>query len=245
MEKREAALSDQKQSEQFMALQASYNGISPQIAAPLSRAHPGAVVLGRATIGARAQLGAFSVIRADGHTVDIGDDFFLGPRATVHIAHDIYPTRIGQNVTAGAGAVVHACDVGDDCVIGDGAVILDGSSLAAGVVLDANAVVFPRSTLEAGKRYAGAPAKPVGTVTQTERDAIRAQVRHDAELAEMTVSAQPQTLDCFVAPSARLNGEIKVGEGVGIWYGCVLNANAHTISIGPVSYTHLTLPTIA
>ena len=40
------------------------------------------------------------------------------------------------------------------------------------------------------------------------------------------------TLDCFVALSAQVQGQVSAEEGVGIWYGCNLAANAHHISIG-------------
>src|SRR4051812_44394075 len=86
----------------------SYAGTSPTFAAPPAAA-PDAAVLGRATIGARARLGAASVIRADGHFVRAGHDLWLGPRATVHIAHDVYPAIIGDRVSIGENAVVHAC----------------------------------------------------------------------------------------------------------------------------------------
>lgn len=38
--------------------------------------------------------------------------------------------------------------------------------------------------------------------------------------------------DAFVAPSASLVGDIHVGSGSSIWYGCVLRGDANSISIG-------------
>ncbi|KAJ4774623.1 gamma carbonic anhydrase 1 [Rhynchospora pubera] len=38
--------------------------------------------------------------------------------------------------------------------------------------------------------------------------------------------------DAFVAPSASLTGDIEVGQGSSIWYGCVLRGDANNISIG-------------
>ena len=77
------------------------------------------------------------MIRGDGHFVRIGDDFFIGETRTVHIAQDLYPTIIGDRVTVGRNAVVHACSVGSECVIGDNAVILDGSVLEDGALIEA------------------------------------------------------------------------------------------------------------
>ena len=151
----------------------AYAGASPTFATAPIHAGPGAAVLGRATVGRGAWFGAGAVVRADGHYVEIGDDFRIGARGTVHIAHDVYPTHIGNGVTAGVNAIIHACDVGDRCHIGDDAIILDGSTIGDEVVLAKGAVVFPRSSLEGGWLYEGAPAKPV-RISPTPRATARA-----------------------------------------------------------------------
>src|SRR4030095_7319103 len=107
----------------------------------------------RAPTGRNAGLGVSSVIRAADHFVRIGDDFFLGDRATVHIAHDVYPTIIGDRVTVGTNAVVHACTVGSDIALGENAVILDGSVVSDNIVIEPGSIVFPRSELAGGKLY--------------------------------------------------------------------------------------------
>lgn len=213
------------------ALMAPYLGVFPRIDGPLTFAGGGTVVLGRATLGKDAWLDAHSVIRADGHDVHIGDDFHLGEHATVHIAHDVYPTHIGHGVSAGRGAVIHACTVGDGCVFEGGAVILDGSIIGPGAVISAGSVVFPRSELEGGWLYSGSPAKPVARLTAPELEAMHMAVRRDRAKAPRK-SGHATTLDCFVAPSAYVSGDIRVGEGVGIWYGCTLDAAGHVIHIG-------------
>nr|BAB39954.1 OSJNBa0004B13.8 [Oryza sativa Japonica Group] len=38
--------------------------------------------------------------------------------------------------------------------------------------------------------------------------------------------------DAFVAPSASLIGDIQVGQGASIWYGCVLRGDANNVQIG-------------
>jgi carbonic anhydrase/acetyltransferase-like protein (isoleucine patch superfamily) len=214
------------------ALIAAYHGTLPRIAGPLAHAGAGAVILGRATLGTGAWLGHHVVIRADGHDVTIGDDAHLGAHATVHIAHDVYPTRIGDRVTAGPKAVIHACTIGDDCVIDREAVVLDGSTVGAGAMIAAGAIVFPRSTLEGGWLYDGSPARPVARMTAEDLARHRARVRADRpEPLPMPPGPGP-ALDAFLAPSARVRGKLSVGEGVGIWYGCILEAGHHRIEVG-------------
>src|SRR5512147_1401466 len=105
----------------------SYHGVQPLLESTPLHFGVQAAIIGRVKLGAGAWLAESSTIRADGHDVRAGRDLVLGPRATVHIAHELYPTLIGDQVTIGEYAVIHACELGDGCVIEDGAVILDGS----------------------------------------------------------------------------------------------------------------------
>ena len=210
-----------------------YASALPLFATP-AVAGPGAAVLGRATIGARACLGASSVIRADGHFVRAGDDFVLGDRSTVHIAHDIYPAIIGDRVTVGVNAVIHACTVGNDVVVGDGAVILDGSTVADNVVIEPHSIVFPRSELAGGKLYAGMPARPVRDLRSGEVEEIAGRMRQAADKPPAPAGSPDGRFDqsVFVAGTARLAGRIVAGENASIWFGCGLDANGGEIDIG-------------
>jgi len=212
-----------------------YAGVSPQFATPPAYCGPGAAVLGRATVGKNARLGASSVIRADGHYVKIGDDFSLGPRSTVHIAHDIYPAILGDRVAVGENAVVHACTIGSDVVVGDGAVILDGSVVPDRVVIEPHSIVFPRSELESGKLYSGMPAWPVRDLAPGEVEEWAARLRVGAGAG----SPPPPALvagdiheSVFVAGTARLRGRVIAAENSSIWFGCDLDANGGEIVIG-------------
>ena len=98
------------------------------------------------------------MVRADGDIVSIGRNVHLGHRATVHIVHEILPCLIGDEVTVGANAVVHACTVGDRCVIEDDVVILDDAKIADDVLLEKGTTVFPRKQLGRGvdlRRFPG------------------------------------------------------------------------------------------
>ncbi len=218
--------------EYLAPLRAKYDGVSPDLKGAPVFAGEGAVVLGRTTLGAGAWLGAWSVIRADGHYVQIGEDFHLGEHATVHIAHGVYPTHIGDRVTAGKCAVIHACTVEDGCVIEREAVILDGSRIGAGAVISAGSIVFPRSELEGGWLYSGSPAKPVAHVSARELEGYHRKARNEGTKPSAGIKNPKSAPECFVAPSARVTGTITVGEGVGIWYGCRLDAGSHRIIIG-------------
>jgi carbonic anhydrase/acetyltransferase-like protein (isoleucine patch superfamily) len=206
-----------------------YAGMTPRLAG-VARAAPGAAVLGRVEAGPGLALGPAAAVRADGHYVRIGRNFRLGAHGTVHIAHELYPTLIGDGVSAGPGAVIHACDVADGCSIGPRAVILDGSRLGPGLALGADAVVFPRTTLEGGWLHEGAPAVPVRRLEPGELARLQTAWEEGAA-ADAGPGADGDGI-LFVAATAVLRGAVRAGGDVGIWFGCVLDAGRHGITIG-------------
>jgi carbonic anhydrase/acetyltransferase-like protein (isoleucine patch superfamily) len=212
----------------------AYSGVDPKFgSAPQSS--EGAAVLGRVSMGQGAVLGEYAVIRADGHYVTIGDNFWLGEHATVHIAHNVYPTHVGDNVTAARNSVIHACDIGSNCFIGRDAVILDGSKVADDVAIVDGTIVFPRSTLEGGWLFAGQPAKPVRRLGVGELQALHKSSRTVTKGADPRLSDGPIIAargNLFLAPTARTSGKLSFGDGVGIWFGCSIEAGVHSICVG-------------
>lgn len=211
-----------------------YAGIRPRFAAP-PQCGAGAAVLGRVTLGPGAKLGALSVIRADGHYAEIGRDFVLGPRSTLHIAHDLYPTIVGDCVAVGENACVHACTLGNDVIVEDRAVILDGAIVEDEVILEPSTYVFPRARLPRGHVYAGAPAKPVRAVTAGEIAARRARLFGEQSGADRPAWQESRTqLDAsaFIASTVRLRGTLRMAANSSIWFSCDLDAGDAVVSIG-------------
>ncbi|MFO1184042.1 MAG: gamma carbonic anhydrase family protein [Bauldia sp.] len=214
-----------------------FEGVSPAFDGEPAYAGPRSAVLGRVCVGKGAWLGAKSVIRGDGHEVAAGESLHLGPRSTVHIAHKLYPAQIGQQVTIGSNAVVHACTVGDDCTIEDDVVILDGSVVEAGAVIAAGATVFQQSRLAGGYLYAGAPAKPVRPLLPGEARMLGAAIRArgDETPAFDGLPHLRNDGEVFVAGTARLAGRVDLDDGANIWYGCDFHGGGGGIAIGPAA----------
>jgi carbonic anhydrase/acetyltransferase-like protein (isoleucine patch superfamily) len=218
-----------------------FAGISPQIAGPIIHAGSASAVLGRVTLGRNAWLGAWSVIRADGHFVKVGDDFHLGAGSTLHIFHEIFPCIVGDRVAVGRNACVHACTVGSDVAIGDNVVILDGAVVDDNVVLEAGTTVFPNKHVPGGFRYAGSPAKPVRPLEPGEVGALRArmsEIADEAGAASLGREAAPGcTTDihpsAFVASTAVLSGRLVAAESSSVWFSNRFDAGSGTITIGP------------
>lgn len=210
-----------------------FAGVEPRFGGPVS-AGAASAVLGRATLGADAVLGARAVIRADGHFVRAGDGFRLGPRSTVHIAHDRYPAIVGDRVAVGTNAVIHACTIGSDCVLEDDVIVLDGSVLGDRVVLEAGAVAFPRSSLPEGFVYGGSPAKPVRAVEPGEIEARTARLALEPlDEAEPAVGEDAVLHpSVFVARTARVRGRVRADENASVFFSCDLDAREAEIAVG-------------
>lgn len=214
---------------------ASFLHHHPVIVGAPHAALPGHALVGRLTLGPAAWLGAGCVVRADGHYVRIGEEFHLGRGATVHIAHDRYPTVVHERVSVGANAVVHACVVKADAVLDEDCVVLDGSVVGAGAVLEAGSVVYPRSMLAGGMLYGGQPARAVRALAPGEAAERAAALRARNEAADARwpgrTPASVAAPDTFVAGTARLEGQVRLAAGASIWYGCRFDARAGVIRL--------------
>ncbi|SCB36485.1 gamma carbonic anhydrase family protein [Rhizobium hainanense] len=211
-----------------------FDGVWPQFGDG-AVVHACASVLGKVTSGREMTVCERGVIRADGHYVRIGDDFFLGTRGTVHIAHDLYPTHIGDRVTAGCNSVIHACTVGSDCVFEDNVVILDGSTVGSGVMIEKDSIVFPRSVLEDGLLYAGMPAKPVRPIEKAELAERAASLRSAGKAAGVSREKvrQEQRADSpFLAQTADVHAPVDMAPNSSIFFGCRLTVTSGRIDIG-------------
>ena len=154
-----------------------YLDFTPSVALPMDCA-PTAAIIGRTVAGPGLVLRDYATLRADGDWVRIGASGFFGERATVHIADSTLPASIGDDVTVGRYALVHACTVEDRVVVGDTAVVMDGAHVGAGALITAGSLVPPRKRLSGGWVYDGNPATPVRPIDAEELAAAASAIRH-------------------------------------------------------------------
>lgn len=132
----------------------------------------GAVVLGDVTLGDAASVWYNAVLRGDINRIVVGHHSNIQDNAVLHLADEL-ACVVGNYVTVGHGAIVHACTVGDECLIGMGAVILDGAELGAQCLVGARALVTQRTKIPAGSLVLGAPAKVARALTLEERAQLK------------------------------------------------------------------------
>merc|ERR1711865_359404 len=98
----------------------SVDGVAPALPGANNFIAPSASVIGNVTIGEHSSVWYGATIRGDVNTIKIGAKSSVGDRAVVQIQSD-QSTSIGDNVTIGAGAIVHACTIADLVVVGESA----------------------------------------------------------------------------------------------------------------------------
>lgn len=159
-----------------------FEGATPKLGDDVYIA-PGARVIGNVALGDEASVWYNAVIRGDLERVDIGARTNVQDGTVIHIESGQFPTIIGEGVTIGHKALVHACTIGDNCLIGMGSIILDGAVIEDNTLIAAGAVVTPGTTIPSGTLAMGTPAKVVRELSAEEIQHFKASAAHYVELA--------------------------------------------------------------
>lgn len=131
---------------------------------------PGAVVLGDARLGEQSSLWFGSVLRADINRIEVGAQSNVQDGSVLHVSDDC-ACVLGERVSVGHRAVVHACTVGDEVLVGMGAILLDGAVIGARSIVAAGALVPKGLQVPEGSLVLGSPARVVRALTAEERAA--------------------------------------------------------------------------
>ena len=131
-----------------------------------------ATVIGDVTLGAHSSVWYGAVLRGDINRIVVGHHTNIQDNAVLHLADD-FGCVLGNWVTVGHGAIVHACTVGDQCLVGMGAVILDGAVIGKQSIVGAKALVTQGTQIPPGSLVLGAPAKVVRQLTKEERAGLK------------------------------------------------------------------------
>lgn len=132
----------------------------------------GATVVGDVTLGDHASVWYGAVLRGDINRIAVGHHSNIQDNAVLHLADEL-PCLVGNYVTVGHAAVVHACTIGDEVLVGMGAVILDGATVGTQSIVGANALVPQGMMVPPGSLVLGVPAKVVRALDDAERRRLR------------------------------------------------------------------------
>lgn len=128
---------------------------------------PGSVVVGAVEIGAESSVWYNAVLRGDSNCVVIGARSNLQDGVVVH-TESAHGARVGDDVSVGHNAVVHAATVEDGCLIGMNATVLSGAVIGRGSLVAAGALVPQGVSIPPGSLVAGVPARVVRPLREEE-----------------------------------------------------------------------------
>lgn len=128
---------------------------------------PAATVIGDVLIGDDSSVWPGTVVRGDVNYIRIGARTNIQDGSILHVTHagphtgDGLPCIIGDDVTIGHAAVIHACTIEDACLIGMHATVLDGAVVKKHGFVAAGAVIAPGKVVGEGELWMGNPARRV------------------------------------------------------------------------------------
>lgn len=167
----------------------SFEGIRPHIAVS-ALVDETALLIGDVEIGADASVWPMCVVRGDIHRIRIGARTNLQDATVIHVTHDSrfcpggQPTLIGNDVTVGHRAILHACSIEDLSLIGMGTTVMDGAVVQSRVMVGANSLVPPNKVLESGHLYVGSPVKKMRPLNDKELEFLEYSARHYVKLKD-------------------------------------------------------------
>lgn len=175
-----------------------YRGVVPRID-PTAFIAPGAVIVGDVEIGAESSVWFGCVIRGDVNRIRIGARTNIQDGTVIHVASaeqparmgagaapppwQGYPTIIGDGVTVGHMALLHACTLQDRAFVGMKAAVMDGAAIESEGMLAAGALLTPGKTVRKGELWAGSPAKFWRNLSPEDIAQFDLRARQYAELA--------------------------------------------------------------
>ncbi|MFI4962902.1 MAG: gamma carbonic anhydrase family protein [Legionellales bacterium] len=167
----------------------SFQGVFPVLGARVYIDQK-SVVIGDVTLGDHVSVWPMAVIRGDVNYITIGSACNIQDGAILHVTHDGPYTKggkpliLGNGITVGHQAVLHACTIDDYCLIGMNALILDGVHIEHHVMVAAGSIVAPGKILASGHLYMGNPARSARKLTEQELEQLEYSAAHYVRLKD-------------------------------------------------------------
>lgn len=151
----------------------SFEGKVPRIH-PSAWIAPGAVIIGDVEIGPESSVWFNCVLRGDDNAIRIGARCNIQDGTVIHVNSGEVngrplATLIGDDVSIGHAAIIHACTLADRAFVGMGAVVLDGAVIETGGMLAAGGLLAPGKRIGPLELWTGRPARPARVMSAEER----------------------------------------------------------------------------
>lgn len=165
----------------------SFDGITPKLAKGVF-VDEQAAVIGDVELGEDSSIWPMVAVRGDVQSIRIGKRTNIQDGSVLHVTADNafnpggHSLTVGDEVTVGHGAILHACTVEDRCLVGMGATVLDGSVVKTNTMVAAGALVPPGKVLESGFLYVGSPARQARPLNEKEIEYLGFSAQHYVDL---------------------------------------------------------------
>ncbi len=143
---------------------------------------PTAAVIGAVRIDADSSIWYQVTVRGDNNFIIIGTGTNIQDNSCIHISSREFPTIIGNYVSVGHSALVHACTLEDNSFVGMGAIVMDGAVMESDAMLAAGAMLTPGKRIPSGELWAGRPARKLRMLTPQDIADNRRITRHYIEV---------------------------------------------------------------
>lgn len=138
---------------------------------------PTATLIGDVTLHDDASVWFGAVLRGDVSPIIVGKRSNIQDGTVIH-GEAGCPTIIGDDVTVGHSAILHAAIVGDRVLVGMGAVLLSRCRIGSDSIVGARALVTEEVETPPGSMVLGMPARVKRSLTDAERAHIRSSANH-------------------------------------------------------------------
>ena len=157
-------------------------GVAPRVADSAWVA-PTATIIGDVELGPESSVWFACVLRGDTALIRVGARSNIQDGSVLHVTGDRLPCILGDDVTVGHMALVHACTLENKAFVGMGAQVLDGAVIEEGGMLAAGALLTPGKRVGRCELWAGRPARKIRDISGEERARWNETAQHYVHLA--------------------------------------------------------------
>jgi len=129
-------------------------------------------LIGAVTVGEEASIWYATVLRADIDQIEIGPHSNIQDGCVVHLEGG-QGTHVGQYVTVGHKAILHACMIDDEVLVGMGSIVMDGTEIGSRSIIGAGALVTMGTKIPPGSLVLGSPARVVRALSSKEQRSLK------------------------------------------------------------------------
>jgi len=164
-----------------------YNNVFPKIENGVYIAD-NCILAGAISVGECSSIWFNSVLRADVDTITIGKNTNIQDGTVIHTSRFDGPVKIGNNVTIGHLALIHACTLHDNAFIGMRATVMDKAIVEEFGFVGAGSLLTPNKVVKSKELWIGSPAKFIRYLTSQELEQMEETTKLYVNLARSYVT---------------------------------------------------------